>query len=64
MVTNPEDGGDEGVVCFGYPDGRDRVVQTAVLMVLEPIFEADFAEHSLRLSPRTGMHKAIDALRE
>ena len=31
---------------LGIPTVRDRVVQTAVLLLLEPIFEADFLECS------------------
>ena len=40
---------------LGIPTVRDRVVQTALRMVLEPIFERDFARAQLRLSPRTGL---------
>jgi RNA-directed DNA polymerase len=39
---------------------RDRVVQTALRNVIEPIFERDFAEHSYGFRPRRG---AKDALR-
>lgn len=38
---------------------RDRVVQTAVLMVLEPIFERDFAEHSYGFRPGRGCKDAL-----
>lgn len=31
---------------LGIPTVRDRIVQTAVRMVVEPIFEHEFAEHS------------------
>ena len=31
---------------LGIPTVRDRVVQTAILHVLEPIFDATFSEHS------------------
>jgi RNA-directed DNA polymerase len=46
---------------LGIPTVRDRVVQTAVRNVLEPIFERDFAEHSYGFRPR---HSARDALRQ
>jgi RNA-directed DNA polymerase len=45
---------------LGIPTVRDRVVQTAVRLVLEPIFEVGFAEHSYGFRPRRG---AKDALR-
>jgi len=38
---------------------RDRVVQTAILMILEPIFEADFSEASHGLRPKKSAHGAI-----
>ena len=45
---------------LGIPVVRDRVVQTALRNVIEPIFERDFAEHSYGFRPRRG---AKDALR-
>lgn len=45
---------------LGIPTVRDRVVQTALRNVLEPIFEQDFAEHSYGFRPGRG---AKDALR-
>ena len=42
---------------LGIPTVRDRVVQTALRMVLEPIFERDFAEHSYGFRPGTGMQR-------
>jgi RNA-directed DNA polymerase len=39
---------------LGIPTVRDRVVQTALQMVLEPIFERDFAEHSYGFRPGRG----------
>lgn len=39
---------------LGIPTVRDRVVQTALRMALEPIFERDFAEHSYGFRPRRG----------
>lgn len=46
---------------LGIPTVRDRVVQTALRNVLEPIFERDFAEGSYGFRPGWGCH---DALRE
>ena len=44
---------------LGIPTVRDRVVQTAVLMVVEPIFERDFAEHSYGFRPGRGCKDAL-----
>ena len=38
---------------------RDRVVQTALRIVLEPIFERDFAEHSYGFRPGRGCKDAL-----
>ena len=46
---------------LGIPTVRDRVVQTALRSVLEPIFEKTFAEHSYGFRPGRGCK---DALRE
>ena len=44
---------------LGIPTVRDRVVQTALQMVLEPIFEHDFAEHSYGFRPGRGCKDAL-----
>lgn len=44
---------------LGIPTVRDRIVQTAFLLVLEPIFEADFAASSFGFRPRKSAHDAI-----
>lgn len=44
---------------LGVPTVRDRVVQTALLHVLEPIFEHEFAEHSYGFRPGRNAHQAI-----
>jgi RNA-directed DNA polymerase len=44
---------------LGIPTVRDRVVQTAMRMVLEPIFERDFAEHSYGFRPGRGCKDAL-----
>jgi len=46
---------------LGIPTVRDRVVQTALMAVLEPIFERDFADQSYGFRPGRGCK---DALRE
>lgn len=44
---------------LGIPNLRDRVVQTAVLLVLEPIFEADFLECSYGFRPARSAQDAV-----
>jgi len=44
---------------LGIPVVRDRVVQTALRNVIEPIFERDFAEHSYGFRPRRGTKDAL-----
>ncbi|ENZ5543382.1 reverse transcriptase domain-containing protein, partial [Enterococcus hirae] len=44
---------------LGIPTVRDRVVQTAVKFVIEPIFEADFQEFSYGFRPRRNANQAI-----
>jgi RNA-directed DNA polymerase len=47
---------------LGIPTVRDRVVQMAALLVLEPIFEADFLDSSFGFRPGKSAHQAIDAI--
>lgn len=44
---------------LGIPTVRDRVVQTALRMALEPIFEKDFAQHSYGFRPGRGCKDAL-----
>jgi len=44
---------------LGIPTVGDRVVQKALLNVLEPIFERDFATHSYGFRPRRGCKDAL-----
>jgi RNA-directed DNA polymerase len=46
---------------LGIPTVKDRVVQQAVRLVIEPIFESGFADGSYGFRPKRGCH---DALRE
>lgn len=46
---------------LGIPVVRDRVVQTAIRLVIEPIFETKFKSHSYGFRPNRG---SKDALRE
>jgi RNA-directed DNA polymerase len=49
---------------LGIPTVRDRVVQAAVVNVIEPIFEKDFAEHSYGFRPRRGCKDALRRVAE
>lgn len=49
---------------LGIPTVRDRVVQAAVLLILEPIFEADFEECSYGFRPGRSAHGALRAIRQ
>ena len=44
---------------LGIPTIRDRIVQTAFLFILEPIFEADFAASSFGFRPERSAHDAV-----
>jgi RNA-directed DNA polymerase len=63
-VRIPKPGSREGRP-LGIPTIRDRVVQSALRDVIEPIFERDFAEHSYGFRPGRGCKDAlrrVDAL--
>jgi RNA-directed DNA polymerase len=47
---------------LGIPCVRDRVVQTALLHVLEPIFDVTFAEHSYGFRHGRGCHHALERI--
>jgi RNA-directed DNA polymerase len=51
MIPKPNGGGERAL---GIPTMRDRVVQTAAKLVLEPIFEADFEDNAY--TPGTHHH--------
>jgi len=48
---------------LGIPTIRDRVVQTAVLLIIEPIFEADFMDCSHGFRPLRSAHGALGEVR-
>lgn len=47
---------------LGIPTIKDRVVQTAVLLLLEPIFDADFLDCSFGFRPGRSAHGAVGAV--
>lgn len=49
---------------LGIPTVKDRVVQMAALLVLGPIYEADFHPNSFGFRPRCNAHQALNAIIE
>jgi len=48
---------------LGIPTIRDRVAQMATLLILEPIFEADFEDCSYGFRPGRSAHQALEEIR-
>jgi RNA-directed DNA polymerase len=48
---------------LGIPTVRDRVVQAATKLIVEPIFEADFKESSYGFRPKKGATDALEVIR-
>jgi RNA-directed DNA polymerase len=49
---------------LGIPTVRDRVVQMATLLILEPIFETDFEDCSYGFRPGRNAHQALEEIRQ
>ncbi len=60
MIPKPN-GGERPL---GIPTVKDRVVQAAVLLVIEPIFEADFCDSSYGFRPGRSAHQALEQAKE
>lgn len=58
----PKDGGKTRVLSI--PTIRDRVVQGALKLILEPIFEADFQPGSFGYRPKRSAHEAVHRVAE
>jgi RNA-directed DNA polymerase len=58
----PKEGGKVRVISI--PTIRDRVVQGALRLVLEPIFEVDFSDSSYGARPGRSAHQAIEKVRQ
>jgi len=48
---------------LGIPTVNDRIVEMALLIVMQPIFEADFDDNSYGYRPGRNAHQALDAIR-
>ena len=59
-VELPKPGG-RGVRLLGIPTVRDRVVQTALKRLLEPLFEPHFSPNSYGFRPGRNPHQAVQA---
>ena len=55
---------DGGQRPLGIPTVRDRVVQQACKLVIEPIFEANFQDTSYGFRPKRGAHQAVKAVKQ
>ncbi len=47
---------------LGIPTIKDRIVQMATKIVIEPIFEADFYDNSYGFRPKRNAHQAMDEI--
>jgi group II intron reverse transcriptase/maturase len=54
----------KGVRLLGIPTVRDRVVQTTLKLLLEPIFEPHFSPHSYGFRPGRSQHQAAQAAQQ
>jgi RNA-directed DNA polymerase len=61
-VMIPKPGGGVEQRPLSIPSVRDRIVQAAVKIVLEPVFEADMADCSFGFRPRRSPHDALQVL--
>jgi group II intron reverse transcriptase/maturase len=48
---------------LGIPCIKDRIVQMAVKLVIEPIFDADFSPHSYGFRSKRSAHQAMDDIK-
>ena len=62
-VEIPKPGG-KGVRLLGIPTVRDRVVQTTLKLLLEPIFDPHFSLHSYGFRPGRSQQQAVQAAQQ
>jgi RNA-directed DNA polymerase len=61
-VHIPKDGANTKTRPIGIPTLEDKILQRAVLMVLEPVYEQDFRDCSYGFRPGRRAHQALEAL--
>lgn len=49
---------------LGIPTVKDRIIQSAMKVVIEPIFEADFKDCSYGFRPKRNQHQALEVIRK
>ena len=59
MIPKPDGGERE----LGIPTVTDRLIQQALLQVLQPLLDPTFSEHSYGFRPRRSAHQAVKAAR-
>lgn len=57
MIPKPDGGQRE----LGLPTVVDRLIQQALLQVLQPLFDPTFSQHSYGFRPRRSAHQAVEA---
>jgi len=62
-VEIPKPGG-KGIRMLGIPTVLDRLIQQALLQVLQPCFDPTFSEHSFGFRPGRSAHQALEKARE
>ena len=63
-VHIPKPGSPNETRPLGIPTFEDKILQRAVLMVLEPVYETDFSDVSHGFRPGRGAHGALASLRQ
>lgn len=63
-VAIPKDGSGKKTRMLSIPSIRDRVVQGALKLILEPIFEAGFQPGSFGYRPKKTAHEAVQRVSE
>jgi group II intron reverse transcriptase/maturase len=63
-VEIPKPGKNAGVRLLGVPCVRDRVVQATLKLILEPILDPLFSEHSYGFRPGRNQRQAVEAARD
>jgi len=63
-VRIPKPGSPNETRPLGIPTFEDKILQRAVLMVLEPVYETDFSDVSHGFRPGRGAHGALASLRQ